>query len=199
MLTLAFDTETTGLWNKYSPPTHPSQPRLVQLAAVLVDGPRNVGGLLAIVRPDDFVIPERATAVHGITQERALAVGIPLESVMATFASMVHLATTLVGHNLEYDLNIARRELSGLGLAAVFDGKEQFCTMKASTDVCRIPKPNGWSGYKWPSLFEVYRLAFGEDLVDAHDAMNDLRATLRVWRWLNDGAVLFADRKAETI
>ena len=62
-----------------------------------------------------------------------------------------------------------------------------MCTMKLSTDYCKIP---GRFGYKWPSLSELHIKLFGEDFEEAHDASVDINATERsFWRLKQVGVI----------
>ncbi len=51
---------------------------------------------------------------------------------------------------------------------------KQICTMKTSTNYCKLP---GKYGYKYPTLTELYMKLFGKELKDAHDALVDINAT----------------------
>ena len=195
-LALVFDTETTGLWQKRLPLTHASQPRLVQLGCILADAHHTHAVVSLIVRPDDFDVPEDAAAIHGFRTEYARRVGVPLESALGLFQSLVNGADVLVCHNVEFDKNVLLRELSAVGLGNLFAGREFACTMKLATPVCKM-LPMRFGEYKWPSLKEAYQLAFGEELDGAHDAFKDAKATLRLWRWLQHNPRLFADRVHE--
>ena len=42
-----------------------------------------------------------------------------------------------------------------------FESTKKLCTMKSSTEYCKIP---GLYGYKWPTLSELHIKLFGEDL-----------------------------------
>jgi hypothetical protein len=53
--------------------------------------------------------------------------------------------------------------------------------MVASTDLCRIPKASGRGGWKLPKLSEAYTHFTGEELVDAHNAWEDLTAVQSVY------------------
>ena len=85
---LFFDTETTGIPKDYKAPVtdHQNWPRLVQIAWILTD---NDGGqkeaASAIVRPDDFTIPEAAAKIHGITTAIAMAQGVSIRTALARF------------------------------------------------------------------------------------------------------------------
>ena len=84
------------------------------------------------------------------------------------------------------DIAISRQGDDIQTLRSVIDiSKPRFCTMKSTTDICRIPSPRG--GYKWPKLGEAYKHFFGEELQGAHDAMNDVRAAMRIYFHLKNG------------
>ena len=75
---LFYDTETTGLPDFKAPSEAPHQPHIVQLAALLVDpdSRQTIASMDVIVRPAGWTIPGEVAAVHGITTERAEAVGV---------------------------------------------------------------------------------------------------------------------------
>src|SRR5690349_22421689 len=110
---LIFDTETTGVpHNKTAPLTDlENWPRLVQLAWQLHD---QSGKLLSvqnfIVKPEGFDIPFKAEQVHGISTSRALAEGHDLLDVLKAFQKDLKKAELLVGHNIEFDINIIGAE-----------------------------------------------------------------------------------------
>ena len=180
---LLFDTETTGKADFKKPVTDPCQPRLVQLAAMLVEDDHELASLNVIIKPEGFLIPDDAARIHGITTEKAHEAGVSIAPVLQTFYSLIQSASWIVGHNVSFDIFIAQIEFTKRNYANPFLEKPTFCTMKQSTDICRLP---GQYGYKWPKLREVFLFAFQEELVDAHNAMADLKATLRVYNWLRD-------------
>lgn len=178
---LFFDTETAGLPRNYKAPMQDTAnwPRLVQLAWLLVD---ECGTELkrksVIIRPDGFTIPEEAVRVHGITTERALNEGLPLRNVLDEFMQDVELAEEIVGHNIDFDIHIVGAELCRLGMSTQkISNKPTTCTMKSFTNFCAIPSNNGYGGYKWPTLDELYCKVFGRGMENAHDALADILAT----------------------
>jgi DNA polymerase-3 subunit epsilon len=178
---LFFDTETTGTVDFRSPPDAPHQPRLVQLAALLVsDDGREISALKVIVRPQGFEIPDSASAVHGITTKAAAQTGVPLLHAVAVFCALARVADQYVCHNLDFDLSVMQGE--SLRIITEFPIRSYFCTMKAMTDVCQLP--GGPRGFKWPKLIEAYRHAFGKDFDGARDAMADVRACRDVFFWM---------------
>lgn len=183
---LFFDTETTGKANFKAPPNHPSQPHIVQLAAILfTDEAEEVGSLNAIIKPEGWLIPAEAAAIHGITTEKALACGIPAMSALAVFSNFLHYADLLCAHNIDFDLlvtQVALIRLPGNGAQKCFDkldNIETFCTMHATTLLCKLP--GNYGDYKWPKLTEAHKHLFGTDVEGAHDAMADVRACARIY------------------
>lgn len=179
---LFFDTETTGVPKLYNASVTNSAnwPRLVQLAWIMADKNGNVlKRKSVIIKPDGFIIPHDASAVHGITTERAQREGQPLDTVMEEFINDVQLAASVVGHNIDFDMHIVGAELYRLDMDYdLLMDKPCTCTMKSSTDFCAIPNPNTYlGGYKWPSLQELYRKLFGHEFTGAHDALTDVTAT----------------------
>lgn len=181
MKRLYFDTETTGLPN----PTDnlDDQPHIVQVAAILVDDEKGeVLALNVIVKPDGWEVPAGAAAVHGISTEDAANFGIPVRIAMATFSQMCRQADQIVAHNIGFDLKLVGYELRRLDAPNVAAEKPQFCTMDATTDLCRLPGKYG--KFKWPKLTESHQHIFGESFEGAHDALADVRACQRVHEYL---------------
>ncbi|UTU07864.1 DNA polymerase III alpha subunit [Caulobacter phage C1] len=181
---LFFDTETTGLWNKGLPMGSEEQPKIVQIAAILTDenGEEKMQ-MNFIVRQDH--VPQRASDVHGITTEVSQALGLNEGIVMSAFEELLTLADTVVAHNGEYDQQVIQNAYTLLDgkLSNHFADKKAFCTMKASTAICKIKGPRG---YKWPKLIEAHEILLGEKFDGAHDALADVRACKRVYFKLQD-------------
>ncbi len=175
-MNLFFDTETTGKANMQLPATHPTQPRLVQLACILAEGEDELAVLSCIVKPFGFEIPKQASDVHGITMEMARRDGVDVSVALAMFKEFAAKATQYVAHNIAFDLLVMSRELLGK-----WHPLPTFCTMEAMTPICELPGPYG---FKWPRLAEAYQHAFNEPLVGAHDALADVRACKRLYDWL---------------
>jgi len=176
---LIFDTETTGLINYKAPRIHPSQPRCVQLGAILSDdNGRVLAELNVIIKPDGWTVPKEASDVHGITTEMCEKYGVPIVHALSLFNRLVGIADTLVAHNFDYDNQVLENEFARIGKPNNFVGKPSFCTMKASTNICAIKGPRG---NKWPKLQETHKFFFNEEFEGAHDAMADVRACKRVF------------------
>lgn len=184
-MNLVLDSETSGF----------KESRLLQLACILKDANfRDVATINLLVRPD-FDIEPGAEAVHGISREKAMECGLPVEVVVGVFCGLATKAKMFVGHNLDFDMGVVEGEMRRLGWPRI--EREKFCTKEAMEGVCKLPptekmKRAGRRGYKSPKLVEAYQHAFGRDFESAHDAMADCRATAELFEWIktSEGVVI---------
>jgi DNA polymerase-3 subunit epsilon len=176
---LFIDTETNGLFNFRLSPDHPTQPRIVQLAAVVASGPQQIeASALLLIRPDGWTVPPEAAAVHGITTVRCQRYGLPIGLAMGLMSAMAANCSQVVAHNLEFDRGMVAAEFSRLAAPDPLPAMQQYCTMAAATPILKLP---GAYDYKWPKLAEAYRYFFGSELEGAHDAMADVVGCMKVY------------------
>jgi DNA polymerase III subunit alpha len=177
---LIFDTETTGLPQDFSAPLtdFDNWPRCVQLAWQLHD---HTGKLLSsknyIIQPDGFTIPFNAEKVHGISTKRAKEEGVPLEEAMDAFGRDLEKTDFVIGHNLDFDLNIMGSEYLRAERKDPLTDKIHIDTKDDSTDYCKLP--GGRGKYKWPTLSELHEKLFDVGFEEAHNAEADVDATAR--------------------
>ena len=178
---LIYDTETTGLPKNYNAPLSDfdNWPRLVQLAWQIHD---EKGDLVEVksylVKPVGFEIPYGAEKVHGISTERALREGEDLVFVLNEFNRALALATTISGHNIEFDNSIMGSEFLRNEIESDLLNKNIVDTKELSTDFCALPGGRGGK-FKWPTLSELYEKLFGNTFEEAHNASADVQATAR--------------------
>ncbi len=99
-------------------------------------------------------------------------------------------ARVVVAHNLYFDLGILQHDYDNVGLDFPFNGKINVCTMKLSTTWCRLPKLNGATGFKYPTLGELHYRLFGKAFDGAHDALADAKACMRCFYALSEKEVI---------
>jgi DNA polymerase III epsilon subunit-like protein len=188
---LFFDTETSDLPKWKLPDEHPSQPWTVQLAAVLSDSERIYGSINLIIESEGRPMSPYAQKVHGISTTMADNLGVTELFAAMAFSNLAINAERFVAHNIDFD----KRLLRGLYLRGgykldlnSFDSAKKNCTMKQSTQFCKLPKSRG--GYKWPKLTELYQILFEETFEGAHDALVDVMATRRCYYELVNRGVI---------
>jgi DNA polymerase III epsilon subunit-like protein len=196
MTILAFDTETTGIPRSGVDIEDPSQPRIVQLAAKLVDDTGNVLQQLdAIIRPDGFdSIPEGAQKAHGISIERCHAEGRDMKEVLEEFDAMQKAATRRIAYNISFDKRLLLREYRYHKREYNTDHLKahSYCVMRMITPIIKMAPTEkmvaaGYGGKnKPPKLIEAYKFAFGRGFENAHNAMADVNATTELFFWLRD-------------
>lgn len=184
---LFIDTETTGLpLNDNLPYTDlKNWPYLVQVALIIED---DNYGILAkrniILKPDGYTIPESATKIHGISNERAVKNGEDRNKVISFLDLALYKSDIIIGHNVSFDLNVIKSEIIRIkGIEnALFEKKKHIVidTMKMGRNICKIPNlsfhtrlslPN-----KYPKLDELYYKLFNKHFNNQHDAMADVQA-----------------------
>lgn len=193
---LALDTETTGLPDFRSPSNAPHQPHLVQLAMILIDDDDAEAACVdLIIKPEGWVISPEATAIHGISHEKAMRVGVSEKVAARIYANLMYglgAPVTALAHNAPFDLRIMRIAMLRAGLTKEWlDAREvaSFCTMRAATPIINLPPTPkmiaaGFNKPKSANLGECIRHFFDEALDGAHNALVDVRACVRVYHHL---------------
>lgn len=182
-----FDTETTGIPRWDLPADDPSQPRIVDIGAILCeqDG-TEVERFESIVKPEGWTVHEGAAKVHGITTEIALEQGKPIVEVLDGFDALQSRAQLIVAFNIRFDDKLLRGERRRLGRPDGFGTVPVFCCMKASTPLCKIPPTKkmtavGFDKFKVPKLTEAVEILLKRKHEGAHRAMADTVATKELY------------------
>lgn len=195
---LFYDSETTGLPAFGDPSEAPHQPHIVQLAARLVDMDtrKSIASMDVIVRPDGWVIPAEVSAIHGITTEHALQVGIPEKVALQMFMAMWD-GRHLVGHNESFDRRIVRiaqhryPDITPEPMQILWKEAKSECTLILATPLCKIPptekmKRAGFNKFKSANLGEAHLHFTGRPLEDAHSALADVDGCITVYWAIKD-------------
>lgn len=185
---LLLDCETTGLPDFNKRARDPSQPHIVQLAAMMCDDAGNILETYeAIAKPDGWTIPPELEDIHGISTAHARKVGIPEKEICAKALALIRKARIIAAYNVTFDKFLVRIGLRRYDLMTDADdawwkGLNTYCVMRPMTDICRIPgfRPGQ---FKFPKLQEAYKHAFGKEFVGAHNATEDLKATRDLYFW----------------
>lgn len=177
---LSFDTEVTGMPKPRLPLDDPSQPRIVQLGAVLVDeNGQIVETFDRLIRPDGWHVPEEMAEIHGWTTEICAARGVPMKSALAEFTDLVRKARTVTAYNLEFDHQMLAIECLANELDdPLSEAENSFCAMRLCADLLRIP--DGRGGHRFVRLQDAHQRLFGTDQEKPHCALADSIACSRI-------------------
>lgn len=189
-LIMVYDTETSGLWDFKAAWNAEHQPNLVQLGIKVYTPKREVVFETGInVNTTEFpswngIAPE-AQNVHGISEELLRAYGDTPEYAAETFLKWANRCNLFVAHNEQFDYKIMQCFLQRAGYSPDFyAGANKYCTMMTSTNICKVPSPNG-RGYKWPKLNEAYPHFFnGKQFDNAHNALADVNPCAEIF-WVH--------------
>ncbi|MDB5813510.1 MAG: hypothetical protein JWN23_627 [Rhodocyclales bacterium] len=188
MHAIVFDTETTGLPDWKEPSESPQQPHIVQIAAELInlDTREVLDSMDVIVKPDGWTISEEMTAIHGISHDYAIEVGIAEKDAVDMLLAMRAKSVLRIAHNRTFDDRIVR-----IALKRYFDDHaaaeevlqpsdhwkdgEGFCTCYGARALCALPKA------KLPTLQEAHTILVGLPLEGTHNAKNDVAGCRAVY------------------
>lgn len=188
---LFLDTETTGKPKNYNAPMSDvdNWPRLVQLGYIIQDDDgKMVNENEFIVQPNGFVVPEEASNIHGVTQEKAVRYGLPIENVIDTIGAWIKMCDVVVGHNTPFDVNVIGAEHWRLYATNPFEGKRIVDTMRSGTDFCQLP--GNYGKYKFPKLSELYQKLFNEEMGAAHTALQDIQNTAKCYHAMVERGII---------
>lgn len=183
--------ETSGmvLWGERS--TDPRQPHIVEAAAALIDTEtrKTVSSLHLIACPAGWQIPKEVVAIHGITTERAKALGLPERIIIEALLGLWAKADIRIAHNESFDARIARIAIKRYideDTADYWKAGKAECTARLAGPIMALAPTErmlatGRTHYKTPNLIEAYKHFCGKVLKNAHSAAVDVKACRDVW------------------
>ena len=185
-MNITFDIETTGLipkglnWKT----DYMGFPHIVQIAWKRSDE-HHIHNY--IIKPEGYIIPDESIKIHGITNEEANKTGIDFGIVMLIFIRDCLIAEKIIGHNIYFDTSIIKANIkrynTGIDAAIIALHKDKrIDTMMKTIKFCGLKQKDGKKP-KFPSLEELYFKLFNETF-DAHNAVNDVRATEKCYNKL---------------
>jgi len=197
---LVYDTETTGLpQSKYVKMSLVDLwPHVVQFSYIIYDSETNKleKNDQIIKIPENIIMSDENISLHGITNEMSQTKGVSINNVIEEFLNSIERVDLIIGHNLEFDLNMLRIEIMRMikdttdeeikkkyqeKLIKIDNYNKYYCTMKTTVDLCKLPSPykKNKDQYKYPKLDELHNHLFGIKPLKLHNSLNDVIVTLR--------------------
>ena len=164
---VVFDTETTDIYGY-----------IVSYAMVVYDFEKKeiVDEIYELVNPV-AKISDEAFNVHKISENMIKDKPTFLD-IHERFLSVLNNADMIVGHNIFYDLGVLKRELERINYHTNRLQQPIFDTMYFSVDVVELGKK------KMPRLEECVAYFFGSQNANYHNALEDVKMTLKVFEKL---------------
>jgi DNA polymerase III epsilon subunit-like protein len=170
-----FDTETTGLpirkGNKIASYKNLEQydsARIVSISWIITQNQKVVGQAYYVIKPDGFTVPQESTNIHGISHEEAMATGCSIQTVFDQLKATLPNCSTLVAHNISFDINVLKSELhryQQTDILDILEPKHLVCTMRKGKEVLKTRV--------FPKLGALYKGLYNEEIENAHNAQYD--------------------------
>lgn len=178
---LFIDTETTGLpINQVAPPTDLVNwhCRLVSIGYILSEDETILEQGYFLIKPNGFIIPQEAIQIHGITTSDAILKGVELREVLVRIKRILSdFDPILVGHNIEFDVNVIDSEFFRINKTCPLNLRQRFCTMLTASKYCKLNRE------KYPKLKDLYFSLYGEYFENQHNSFADIDATFKCF-WM---------------
>ena len=172
---IIFDTETTGLPAPAATPLD-KQPRIIEFGAIKYsddDPTQELARMSFLCNPGSLPLPEIITKITGLTD--ADLKGQPrFPAFYGELCDFFLGERTLIAHNIAFDINLLRFDLSRMNKAYAFPWPpNQICTVDATMSIRRHRL----------KLNALYEMATGNPMVEAHRAILDVEALHVVVLW----------------
>ena len=181
MKAVIFDVETTGLPKQRNASLDDTElwPYIVQISWIVID---IIDGEIISIQdhiiklPEDVIIPEDSTKIHGITNEMMLASGKDIKYILTEFQNDINQSEIIVAHNISFDEAVIGVEsIRNLGFN-LFDSykRNRYCTMKRSRKLCK----------KWAKLSFLHEKLFNQVPNNLHNSLIDVFVCYRCFYML---------------
>lgn len=193
---LVIDTETSGLFDFKRPADADGQPRLAELAMIVLDDEgRTLDEMHFYIRPDGWRMEPGATAINGLTDEFLHEKGVHVTTALSRYVEAIEAGAIIVAHNAQFDCKVMRAELRRAGLDDMFDRTPNICTMRNAQDFAQKLRrklikydaqgnPTNLTG--WPKLYDLCTFLMVAPPEKAHGALDDARAAARCFTAMID-------------
>jgi DNA polymerase III epsilon subunit-like protein len=170
---IVFDTETTGLIKPEDCSIH-LQPHITEFSGLQVDDNFFIQNQVDTFVKPPIPIPDFCTRLNGISDE-TVADAPDFLDIYPQLVALFLGETTVVGHNVTFDLGVLYFELKRHDLEFKFPWPQKW--------ICTVEKSMPIEGHRL-TLSRLYQIATGNTHEGAHRAKQDVRATLTCYQFL---------------
>lgn len=178
---LLFDFETSGIGSF-------EKQKAIQLAWVVCDNSMNkLSNIMSFYFND---VKKINTDFHkNLTVSKINKIGVSPQYILNNFLNdaddVLKNNGLIIAHNISFDYRILQNECIANKLNYDFDimSSKLFCTMKSTTNLCKIKTHAG--NNKYPKLIELYKFLHNKDPeLILHEASNDVEVLYRCFKIL---------------
>ena len=178
---LLFDFETSGIGPF-------EKQKAIQLAWVVCDNSMNkLSNIMSFYFND---VKKINTDFHkNLTVSKINKIGVSPQYILNNFLNdaddVLKNNGLIIAHNISFDYKILQNECTANKLNYDFDimSSKLFCTMKSTTNLCKIKTHAG--NNKYPKLIELYKFLHNKDPeLILHEASNDVEVLYRCFKTL---------------
>lgn len=163
------DTETSGLT---------AGDKVIQLAYTVTYDGTEVYKYAEYVAWDRISIHWAAKKVHGISETKLRTHGVKPEDVFSDFDKIVNICDMIIAYNAPFD----RRMMLSSHTSEQLSGATWTCCL----ELVRKQKYTGaFQGSSSTKLCDIYKCITKKDMVNAHDALGDVRAMMTIWDFIH--------------
>lgn len=144
-----------------------------------------------IIKPEGFIIPEKAIKIHNITNEEANEKGLELKKSLKKIGDIIKKCDYIIGYNVYYDINILLSELyrkkKENTIKKIIKMKEEQKIICVGIISSFEAKPNNWIKrkiYQMPKQVDVYKKCYNENALNAHNAKSDVLIMIKIIYWI---------------
>lgn len=179
MITIVFDTETTGLIKPQEVDIK-KQPYITEIYCAKLDGDFNIiGEFESLIKVPVPLSPE-ITRITGLTDEM-LADQPSFLQLYPKLAEFFTGVDCLVAHNLAFDRSMLANDLNRIGKVIQFPWPRiQICTVEKTLHIEQ----------RRMNLTKLHEHLFGCGFPDAHRAKNDVLPLVRCFKELNERGII---------
>jgi DNA polymerase III alpha subunit (gram-positive type) len=167
---MVLDTETTGFYD---------YDRVLQLSYILFNEVQTLKTFDHYVKIHPS-LKIKNSEIHGITNEICKNHGIPINQILDIFCYDLELCKALIGHNLQFDIRMLKSEFKRVSLNC------DLLTCKPIEDTFQLGKQKYPKGTPM-KLGDLHRLELKTDMVNAHNALYDVIATMNIYKKIKLG------------
>lgn len=131
-----------------------------------------------LIKPDDFLISEKISKIHGITQLRASCEGININTALDDFCRAIEFSDVVLAYNVDFDVNVVLSEAYRYNNRNLINALKTKITTGKINCVMKIAKEK--LDVKNIKLEKLYNQFFpNEKYVQTHRALDDVELTIK--------------------